>query len=47
MSRGSYVGEEVFAKDIGDPFYRSWLAVEPLGDDGKPNTIVWGMGEHG
>jgi len=47
MSRGSYVGEEVFAKDIGDPFYRSWLAVEPLGADGKPNTIVWGMGEHG
>jgi hypothetical protein len=41
MQRGSYVGKEWFAKNVGDPLYRPWIAVDPLDEDGEPNTIVW------
>lgn len=41
MHRSSYVGKEWFAKNIGDPLYRAWIAVDPLDEDGEPNTILW------
>jgi hypothetical protein len=47
MHRGSYLGKETIAKNVGDPLYRAWLAVDPFDEHGEPNTIVWGMGEHG
>lgn len=47
MPRGSYVGKEWFAKDIGDPLYRPWLAVDAFDEHGEPNVIVWGRSEHG
>jgi hypothetical protein len=39
MHRGFYVGKEYFAKNVGDPLYRPWIAVDPFDEDGKPNTV--------
>lgn len=44
MSKGFYVGKEYFAKNVGDPLYCPWIAVDPFDEDGKPNTVDAGGG---